>query len=172
VLDTARVRSAELATEGAARRWRAVVALWLGRGLYPIMVGDRWDACAPFLARLADVELWSLLRVKSKRVFSRPAPGRLPGQVGTKRKDGDRFPCTDDRSHGELDETWEGLDAKGARVQVRCEKYMYLRTARRVEVSLLQIIRHGASGTARDPTIRWCVWKSDRSAPLAEISVV
>jgi hypothetical protein len=170
VLDTARVRSTELATEVAARQLRAVVALLLARGLHPIMVGDRWDACAPFLARLADVEACSLLRVKSNRVFSRPAPGRLPGQVGANRKDGDRVQCTDESSHGEPDETWEGLDAKGARVQVRCWKHVHLRTARWVEVSLIQIIRHGASGKARDPTIRWCVWKGDGSAPLAEIS--
>jgi hypothetical protein len=55
VLDTARVASTELATEVAARQLRAVVALLLARGLHPIIVGDRWYACAPFLARLADV---------------------------------------------------------------------------------------------------------------------
>src|SRR5438093_2077933 len=76
VLDTARVASTELATEVAARQRRAVVALLLARGLHPIILGDRWYACAPFLARLADVEAASLLRVKSKRVFSRPAPAR------------------------------------------------------------------------------------------------
>src|SRR5437016_8498529 len=69
VLDTARVRSTELATEVAARQLRAVVALLVARGLHPIILGDRWYACAPFLARLADVEAASLLRVKSNRVF-------------------------------------------------------------------------------------------------------
>ncbi len=97
VLDTARVRSTELATEVAARQLRAVVALLLARGLHPIILGDRWYACAPFLARLADVEACSLLRVKRNRVFYRPAPGRLPGQVGASRKDGDRFQCKDER---------------------------------------------------------------------------
>src|SRR5436853_5484259 len=63
VLDTARVRSTELATEVAARQLRAVVALLVARGLHPIIIGDRWYACAPFLARLADVEAASLLRV-------------------------------------------------------------------------------------------------------------
>ena len=114
VLDTARVRSTELATEVAARQLRAVVALLVARGLHPIILGDRWYACAPFLARLADIEAGSLLRVKSNRVFYRPAPARLPGQLGASRKDGDRFQCKDESSHGEPDETWEGLDAKGA----------------------------------------------------------
>jgi hypothetical protein len=170
VLDTARVRSTELATEVAARQLRAVVALLVARGLHPIIVGDRWYACAPFLARVADVEAASLLRVKSNRVFYRAAPARLPGQLGASRKDGDRFQCQDESSHGEADETWEGLDAKGARIEVRCWKHLHLRTARWVEVSLIQIIRHGASGKARDPKISWFVWKGDRSAPLGEIS--
>jgi len=79
VLDTVRVRSTELATEVAARQLHAVVALLVARGLHPIIIGDRWYACAPFLARLADVRACSLLRVKSNRVFYRPAPARVPG---------------------------------------------------------------------------------------------
>ena len=170
VLDTARVHSTELATEVAARQLRAIVALLVARGLHPIIVGDRWYACAPFLARLADVEACKLLRVKSNRVFYRRAPARLPGQLGASRKDGERFQCKDESSHGQPDETWEGLDAKGARIEVRCWKHLHLRQARSVEVSLIQIIRHGASGKARDPKISWFVWNGDRSAPLAQIS--
>ena len=170
ILDTARVASTELATEVAARQLRAVVALLVARGLHPIILGDRWYACAPFLARLADVEAACLLRVKSNRVFYRRAPERLPGQVGASRKDGERFQCQDESSHGEPDETWEGLDAKGARIQVRGWNHLHLRTARSLEVSLIQIIRYGASGKARDPRISWFVWKGDRAAPLAQIS--
>ena len=170
ILDTARVASTELATAVAARQLRAVVALLLARGLHPIIIGDRWYACAPFLARLADVEACSLLRVKRNRVFYRPAPARLPGQLGAGRKDGERFQCQDESSHGKPDETWEGLDAKGARIEVRCWQHLHLRTAREIEVSVIQIIRYGASGKARDPKISWFVWKGERSAPLAQIS--
>jgi hypothetical protein len=170
ILDTARVASTEVATEVAARQLRAVVALLRARGLHPIILGDRWYACAPFLTRLADVEACCLLRVKSNRVFSRRAPERLPGQLGASRKDGERFQCKDESSHGDPDETWEGLDAKGARIEVRCWNHLHLRTAREIEVSVIQIIRHGASGKARDPKISWFVWKGDRPAPLAEIS--
>src|SRR5437588_2264972 len=95
ILDTARVASTELAPEAAARQLRAVVALLLARGLHPIIVGDRWYACAPFLARLADVEACCLLRVKSNRVFYRRAPQRFPGQLGPSRKAGERFQCQD-----------------------------------------------------------------------------
>src|SRR5947199_4810105 len=170
ILDTARVASTELATEVAARQLRAVVALLRARGLHPIILGDRWYACAPFLTRLADVEACCLLRVKSNRVFSRPAPARLPGQLGDSRKDWERFQCRDESSHGEADETWEGLDAKGARIEVRCWNHLHLRTARWLEVSVIQIIRYGASGKARDPKSSWFVWKGECCAPLAEIS--
>lgn len=170
VLDAARVASTELATEVAARQLRAVVALLRARGLHPIILGDRWYACAPFLARLADVEAASLVRVKKNRVFYRAAPARLPGQLGASRKDGQRFQCQDGSSHGTPDESWEGLDAKGACIEVRCWHHLHLRQARTVEVSLIQIIRHGASGKARDPRISWFVWKGQRAAPLAEIS--
>ncbi len=145
ILDTARVASTELATLVAARQLRAVVALLLARGLHPIIIGDRWYACAPFLTRLADVEAASLLRVKSNRVFYRRAPERFPGQVGAKSLDGERFQCQDEGSHGEADETWEGVDAKGTRIEVRCWNHLHLRTARQIEVSVIQIIRYGES---------------------------
>jgi hypothetical protein len=72
--------------------------------------------------------------------------------------------------HGEPDETWECLDAKGAKVEVRCWRHLHLPTARCLEVSVLQILRHDASGKARDPQISWFVWKGEPPAPLSEIS--
>jgi hypothetical protein len=47
---------------------------------------------------------------------------------------------------------------------------LHLRAARQIELSLIQIIRSGASGKARDPKVSWFVWKGDRPAPLADIS--
>lgn len=170
VLDTARVQSSELATEVAARQLRAVVTGLVARGFCPVILGDRWYACAPFLARLTDVQAACLLRVKSNRVLYRPAPTRLPGQRGATRKDGERFQCSDPSTHGEPDERWEGFDAKGKKVEVRCWTHLHLRTARWAEVSVIQIIRQGATSKPRDPRISWFVWQGDRCAPLAQIS--
>jgi hypothetical protein len=78
--------------------------------------------------------------------------------------------CKDESSHGKPDETWEGANSKGARVEVRCWKHLHLRPARWVEVSAIQIIRHGATGRARDPKISWFVWQGDLPAPLAKVS--
>lgn len=157
VWDTTRVTSSDLATEVAARQWRAVVAVVVARGVHPLMLGDRWDACAPLLARRADVEASALVRVTRTRVLSRPAPARVPGQIGASRHDGERFHCTDESSHGEAETSWEGTDATGATIEVRWWNHLHLRTARWVEVSVIQRSRHGATGRARDPTIRWGV---------------
>jgi hypothetical protein len=91
VLDTAQVKSSELATEVAARQLQAVVALLVARGLHPIILGDRWYACAPFLARMADIEASELLPIKSNRVFYRPAPTRVPARSGPAARMGSAF---------------------------------------------------------------------------------
>src|SRR2546421_966724 len=170
VLDTQRVASSALATQVGASQLLAVVDLLVQRGLRPVIIGDRWYACAPERARMAEVAASCLLRVKCNRVFYHPAPPRQPGQRGPSRKDGARFQCSDASTHGEPDASWEGTDAKGKRVEVRCWKQLHLRTARGGEVSVIQVIRHGASERPRDPKISWFVWKGDEPAPLAEIS--
>jgi hypothetical protein len=170
VLDTRRVTSSELATEVAASQLLAVIDLLVQRGLRPVIIGDRWYACAPFLARMTDVAASCLLRVKSNRVFYCPAPARQPGQRGASRKDGARFQCSDANTHGEPDASWEGTDSKGKRVEVRCWNQLHLRRARWIQVSVIQVIRHGASERPRDPKISWFVWKGDEPAPLSEIS--
>src|SRR5213082_2498293 len=136
VLDSQRVASSGLATQVGAEQLRAVVELLVQRGLRPVILGDRWYACAPFLARMAEVAASCLLRVKSNRVFYRRAPARQPGQ----------------------------------RVEVRCWTQLHLRSARSVEVSVIQVIRHGASERRRDPRVSWFVWKGEQAAPLAQIS--
>jgi hypothetical protein len=172
VLDVARVTSSGLATEVAASQLQAVVDCLVKRGLRPVILGDRWYACAPFLVRMTDVAASCLLRVKSNRVFYRPAPARQPGQRGASRKDGARFQCCDASTHGEPDASWEGRDAHDKRVEVHCWNQLHLRTARFVEVSVIQVIRHGASERRRDPKISWFVWKGQENdpIPLAEIS--
>jgi hypothetical protein len=172
VLDLQRVASSELATEVAAQQLRTVVDLLRKRGLRPVILGDRWYACAPFLTRMSDVAASCLLRVKANRVFYRPAPVRQPGQKGASRKDGARFQCNDPSSHGEPDARWEGTDVVGKRVEVQCWNRLHLRQARWIEVSVIQVIRHGASARPRDPKISWFVWMgyADEAPQLPEIS--
>lgn len=170
VLDSQRVAACGLATQVGADQVLAVVDLLVQRGLRPVIIGDRWYACAPFLAGMAQVAASCLLRVKCNRVFYRPAPPRQPGQRGPSRKDGARFQCCDERTHGEPDASWEGTDHHGKRVEVHCWTQLHLRAARSLEVSVIQVIRHGASERRRDPRVSWFVWKGEPAPPLAEIS--
>jgi len=101
----------------------------------PSLSATAWYACAPFLARLATSRLLACCGSKVIASFYRPAPTRLAGQVGASRKDGGPLSCKDESSHGEADETWEGLDAKGARIEVAGWNHLHLRTARWWEVS-------------------------------------
>src|SRR5947209_17730749 len=96
---------------------------------------------------MAEVAASCLLRVKWNRVFYRPAPARQPGQRGASRKDGARFQCCDESTHGEPEGTWEGTDAKGRRVEVRCWNRLHLRQAREIDVIVVQIIHHYAHGS-------------------------
>ncbi len=74
-----------------------------------------------------------------------------------------------ERTHGEPDASWEGTDEKGNVIQVRCWKQLHLRSARWVEISLIQVIRHGASGKRRDPRESWLVWRGSDEIPLEQI---
>src|SRR6266699_524250 len=111
VLDTQRVASSGLATEVAANQLLAVVDLLVQRGLRPVIIGDRWYACAPFLALMAEVAASCLLRVKCNRVFYRPAPACQPGQRGPSRKDGACFRCSGDITPFAPGGSWEEVAA-------------------------------------------------------------
>jgi hypothetical protein len=47
---------------------------------------------------------------------------------------------------------------------------LHLRTARALELWVIQIIRSGASGKERSPRSSWFVWKGEQEAPLADMS--
>lgn len=49
---------------------QAVVERVVKRRPHPVIIGDRWSACAPFLARMTNVAARCLLRVARYRVFS------------------------------------------------------------------------------------------------------
>ena len=55
-------------------------------------------------------------------------------------------------------------------MEVHCWTQLHLRAARSLEVSVIQVIRHGASARRRDPRVSWFVCKGEPAAPLAEIS--
>jgi hypothetical protein len=170
VLDVCRVTSQEVASGIAARQLGELI-FWLEKkGLHPLVLGDRWYACAPFLKAMVGIMARGLVRVKCHRVFYRRPPEREPGKKGRPCLDGARFQCGDPATHGEPEATWDGTAPSGRRVEVRCCNQVHLKKVREIEVSVIQVMRPGAEGSSRDPKVSWLVWKSDEAAPLAEIS--
>jgi hypothetical protein len=162
-----RIDTASSAIEVAAAQLRRLLPSLPSR---PIVTTDRWYGCAPFLLATAELPCDKLLRVKSNRVFYRPAPPPT-GKRGAPRKDGDRFQCNNASSHGEPDEHWQGEDEAGHRIEVACWKGLHLRQARSIELTLIRVIRHHASGKERDPRISWFLWAGEQALPLPQVPV-
>ncbi len=168
VLDQQRIESSQKSTQVAAEQVRQVVTLLKQQGIRPIITSDRWYCCASFLEATQDVPADKLLRVKCNRVFYRPAPPPT-GKRGAPRKDGDRFQCNDPATHGQPDEQWQGEDETGHLIEVACWKGLHLRQARHIELTVIRVIRHGASDRARDPRESWFVWTGQDLLPLHEV---
>ena len=165
VLDQARIASHQSAIEVAATQLRQLLPHLPSR---PIVTTDRWYGCAPFVLATADLACDKLLRVKSNRVFYRPAPPKT-GKRGAPRKDGERFQCNDASTHGEPDEEWQGEDEAGHAITVACWKGLHLRKARGIELTLIRVIRQGASDKARDPRESWFLWVAEDALPLEQV---
>jgi DDE superfamily endonuclease len=165
VLAQTRIESSQSAIEVAAAQVRRLLPHLPSR---PIVTSDRWYACAPFLRATADLACDKLLRVKSNRVFYRPAPPKT-GKRGAPCKDGARFQCSDPSTHGQPDEQWQGTDEQGHRIEVACWKGLHLRQARQIEVTLIRVIRHHASDKPRDPRESWFLWTGEECIALEQV---
>jgi len=82
----------------------------------------------------------------------RPAPGRT-GKRGAPRKDGERFHCQQESTHGTPDEQWEGTDEHGHPLVVSCWHHLHFQQARDVEVTVIKVVRPRASERKRDTKV-------------------
>lgn len=167
VLDSRRIESGQTAGQVAAQQLSEGVAL-LPEGLRPLLLGDRYYPTAPFLQATGCLACDKRLRCNRNRVFYRAAPART-GQRGAPRKDGARFACHDEKTHGEPDEHWEGTDASGEPILVDRWDHLHLKQAREVELSLVRLTRTGASDSKRHPRVSWFIWQGAQPLPLAQV---
>jgi DDE superfamily endonuclease len=169
VLDSRRIPSSQTAGEVAVEQLREVIAR-LPEGLYPLLVADRYYPSAAFLRATGPLPLDKLLRCKKNRVFYRAAPAPT-GKRGAPRKDGDRFACHDESTHGEPDEHWEGTDASGHPLLVERWNHLHLKQAREVELSVLRVTRLGieTKETRRKPRVSWFIEQGPRRLSLSEV---
>ena len=165
LLDNQRVPSDHTAAEVAAEQVAALAPLLPVRA---VLLGDRYYGSAVFVQATATIPCDKLLRIPSNRVFYRPAPPRT-GQRGAPRKDGTPFKCRDARTHGKPTAAWEGADEPGHRIEVAAWANLHYKQCRPLSVTVIRVIRHGATGKKRDPRVSWFVWLGRDLLPLSDV---
>ena len=158
LLDNQRVPSSRTAAQVAAEQLAAIASLLPVRA---VLLGDRYYGSAAFVQATATIPCDKLLRIPGNRVFYRPAPPRT-GKRGAPRKDGTPFKCRDARTHGKPTATWEGTDEHGHPIEVAAWANLHYKQCRQLPVTVIRVIRHGATGKKRDPRVSWFVWPTYR----------
>ncbi|HVB72745.1 MAG TPA: NF041680 family putative transposase [Ktedonobacteraceae bacterium] len=165
ILDSQRIESSQTAAQVAAQQLAAILPLLPWR---VTLVADRFYGSLVFLRLIAALACDKLLRLKANRVLYRAAPPRT-GKRGAPRKHGARFKCNDASTHGPPDEEWQGSDEQGQPVEVACWRGLHFREGRDIEVSVMRVIRHGATERKRDPKVSWFLWQGTAPIPLVEV---
>jgi hypothetical protein len=164
-LDNQRVPSACTAGQVAAEQLAAIVPLLPVRAL---LLGDRYYGSAAFVKGTATVPCDKLLRIPGNRVLYRAAPPPT-GKRGAPRKDGTPFKCRDARTHGQPTATWAGADDHGHRIEVAAWAHLHYKQCRALAVTVIRVVRHGATGKKRDPRVSWFVWLGPQLLPLGDV---
>lgn len=165
LLDNHRVSSDCTAAQVAAEQLAAIAPLLPVRA---VLLGDRYYGSAAFVQATATIPCDKLLRIAGNRVLYRPAPPRT-GKRGAPRKDGTPFKCRDARTHGKPTATWDGVDDHGHRLEVAAWANLHYKQCRELPVTIIRVIRHGATGKKRDPRVSWFVWCGLECLPLADV---
>jgi len=132
-----------------------------------LFLGDGYYGSQTFRDQTAHVVCDVLVRFAKNRLLYReppPAPPKLgPGHPTWH---GDPLQPNDPATHGQPDQQWEGIDAKGKKIEVRCWQNLHFKKERAQKVRLFEVIRHGAQATKRDPRVSWFLfWGQEAPAP-------
>jgi hypothetical protein len=166
VLDNQRIPSTTTAGQMGADQLTAVVPYLRER---PWLVADRHYGSAKFVSATAAIECDKLLRIPGNRVFYRPTPRYRKHQRGAPRKDGTPFKCKDARTHRQPTATWQGRDDQGHRLEVTAWSDLHYKQCRTVTLTMIRVIRHGASNKKRDPRVSWFIWVGRQRIPLQHV---
>lgn len=133
-----------------------------------LLLGDGYYGSVTFLLLLADLPCDVLLRFAKNRVLFHPAPPKTHKR-GAPKKDGARFACHDETTHGTPDAFWHGTNAEGQEVQVSVWPGLHFKKARDIIVSVIRVVCPCAKNTDRDPRTTWFLWRGQDMPPLSEI---
>jgi hypothetical protein len=153
-LDQRRIPSNKTAIEVAIAQLQEIVPKLPGR---PLLLFDRGYVSIWLWCMLSKLACDALIRLKSNQAFYKPAPPRT-GKSGQPRKDGEKLKLDDSSTQKNPDGVWEGTDAKGHSVQINWWDKMHVKSARWLDLTIIQVIRTQALGSERDPRISWFVY--------------
>jgi hypothetical protein len=164
VLDNRRIESTTTQGEVMVEQLREAIARLLRRFLF---LGDGYYGSETFRLGCAELECDVLVRFAKNRVLYREPPAVTGKRKrGRPKEHGAPFKLKDPKTHGEPDQRFEGCDPAGQRMEVRCWHNLHFRKAKKHPVTVIQVIRHGAKGTKRDPKVSWFLfWGEQMPAP-------
>ena len=167
VLDNRRIPSSSTQAEVMFEQLDQVRAFLLRTFLF---LGDGYYGSAIFRAKTAEIDCEVLVRFARNRVlyFEPPPVTGKPGR-GHPRWHGAAFKLKDPKTHPTPDQQWEGTDEKGHKIEVRCWHNLHFAKARTHKLSLLQVVRHAAQDTKRDPKVSWFLFWGKSLPDLADI---
>lgn len=134
----------------------------------PLLLLDRgYDAAWLWCQLSALPRYGALIRLKSNRLFSRPAPAPM-GLRGAPRKRGAKWQPKDPTTQSDPSGEIERRDVLGKDVRVRSWRDLRLKEADWLPLTVIRVERPAALGTERDPRLSWFVWIGDQQADPAE----
>jgi hypothetical protein len=166
VLDNRRIKSEDTQASVMAAQLTEALPLLPAR---PLFLGDGYYGSAVFLALVENLPCDFLLRLAKNRVLYREPKKEAPRR-GHPTWHGERFACHDQKTQGEPDDSWEGEDQGGKRVEVACWHRLHFQKARTALVSVIRVTRHAAKDTQRDPKVSWFVFRGLTDPPLPTVS--
>lgn len=162
-LDQRRISTAQKPVEAGATQLKELLAEVDFR---PLVTGDSEYCCAPFLTEMDSSPCDLLLRVRPNRVLYGD-PGPYSGK-GRPKLHGKRFALREPETWGEPDQSWEGEDTTGRRMQVRAWENLHFKGAHKVTGTLILTEWPDAKGTRRDPKRLWLFWVGQQQPPLSQ----
>jgi hypothetical protein len=168
-LDQRRVSSDKTAIEVAVAQLQEIVPKL---SLRPLLLFDRGYVSIWLWCMLSKLACDALVRLKSNQAFYKPAPPHT-GKSGQPRKDGEKLKLDDPSTQKNPDGTWNGTDAKGHPAQINWWNKMHVKSARWLDLTIIQVVRPQAAGSERDPKISWFVYiGQDPQEGVAQVALL
>ena len=171
VLDNRRIPSHLTQGEVMAEQLREAAGLLAQRFLF---LGDGYYGSETFRTLTVGIDCDLLVRFAKNRVLYREPCEPLQRSGGPARGHpvwhGAPLKLHDPSTYAVPDQSWEGSDAAGHRVEIACWHNLHFKKARHEKVCAIRVLRHSAAGTKRDPKVSWFLCWRGNSPNLPDLA--